>query len=217
MDLSFEREVTKAHMRAANWDVEVSGEVSIFESYVFYLCDLRYHRADVITARERDFNGFDPSTAFNPPEYASIETLNRIIVQHASTFWAQGFSPAETNSFILIIMALCKESAAYREWRSEAKHGQRLHCMITIHEEIDNFEDGVLCQTSVTAIHSDATVIDRDWIIEKAESLASQDDKAARFEQFMQELRDEDAEEEEEYYDDEDEDDEDEWFEYDEE
>ncbi len=26
MDLSFEREVTKAHMRAANWDVEVSGE-----------------------------------------------------------------------------------------------------------------------------------------------------------------------------------------------
>ncbi len=167
MELSIEQEVAKAHLRAANWNVDVTEDVDVFSSHMIYIIDQRCGEQAVMFARQQDFDAIDFQGL------ADFDTLNQIAVYKADTFWTRDFTDEEDNRYRQVLVGLCKMSDTYRIWKTQAQPGERLHVIINFYEELDENDEALSSGCYIATLHSPDIVINKQTIIETAERLLS--------------------------------------------
>lgn len=123
--IDFDKEVSKAHLEAAGWELNGFNSYNPFECQFVYVHDVDHQRIQLLSMHQSDF-----SNAFVPAEVpigVMAHKLARVfLAAHA------GQSQIESDPlFLPVLMAYIKSSRSYAVWREQSR--ARLHFFLNIY------------------------------------------------------------------------------------
>ena len=157
----FDQEVSRAHLDAAGWDVDVFKHSNPFLCHVIYIRDYRTDHVALFSITMKDFEALSPPA---PPG-----ELSALLARLLKRYQKGRLSPREERGFLPVLAGYVKGTQTYRFWRDEAARDARLHAVINV------YPDGSQARLRPFALRESGTVVPAGRLMDAADEVREMD------------------------------------------